>query len=206
MKKILFIQLLAATVTVLSLLGGCSSTSGDFIDDVIFMQKHTPVVLLKDGNSAVAVAPDYQGRVMTSTFDYKSGPSFGWINRPVIEQGFLSDEEKQGKLEEHIYIFGGEERFWLGPEGGQYALFFEFGAKFGFSGWLTPPVIDTEAFKLISQSERSVTFKHQTELVNYSGTQFKVGIDRRVSLLDTQQIEKLLGVELPADLSLVAYG
>ncbi len=82
-----------------------------------------------DGDAAVAVAPAYQGRVMTSTFDRKSGPSFGWINRPVIEKGLLSDEEKKGKLEEHIYIFGGEERFWLGPEGGQYALFFKPGTE-----------------------------------------------------------------------------
>lgn len=205
MQKLQLIKSLATMVATLSLLGGCNSDSGEFADDVAFMKKHTSVVILKSGNSAVAVAPDYQGRVMTSTYDQQSGPSFGWINRPVIEQGFLSDEEKKGKLEEHIYIFGGEERFWLGPEGGQYALFFKPGTKFEFTDWVTPAVIDTEAFKIESQSDESVSFKHQTELVNYSGSQFKVGISRTVSLLDKPQTEKLLGVKLPADLSLVAY-
>ena len=127
-------------------------SSVTFASDLAFMKEHTPIVLLKDGDAAVAVAPAYQGRVMTSTFDSAAGPSFGWINRPVIEKGLLSDEEKTGKLEEHIYIFGGEERFWFGPEGGQFAVFFKPGAKFEFDDWVTPPAIDTEAFEVVEQS------------------------------------------------------
>ncbi len=180
--------------------------AGDkFADDVAFMKKHTQVLLLQDGDAAVAVAPAYQGRVMTSTFDGKAGPSFGWINRPVIEKGFLSDEEKKGKLEEHIYIFGGEERFWLGPEGGQYALFFKPGSKFEFSDWATPPVIDTEAFELVEQTTASAKFKHATELVNYSGTKFNVGIARTVKLLGKKDVSELLDVRLTDSLRLVAY-
>ena len=169
-----------------------------FSDDLSFMKKHTPIVVLKDGDAAVAIAPAYQGRVMTSTFDGKAGPSFGWINRPVIEKGFLSDEEKKGKLEEHIYIFGGEERFWLGPEGGQFAIFFKPGAKFEFSDWTTPAAIDTEAFELVEQTDASAKFKHSTELQNHSGTKFKVGIERTVKLISKQDAAKLLKVELPA--------
>jgi hypothetical protein len=169
------------------------------------MKEHTPIVLLHRGDAAVAVAPDYQGRVMTSTFDRNAGPSFGWINRPVIEKGFLSEEEKKGKLEEHIYIFGGEERFWLGPEGGQYALFFKPGSKFEFSDWTTPPVIDTEAFELVKQTQSSATFTHSTELINYSGTKFKVGIERTVKLVGKQDASQLLGVELGEGLRMVGY-
>ena len=179
--------------------------AGEFADDVAFMKKHTQIVLLKDGDAAVAVAPAYQGRVMTSTFDGKAGPSFGWINRPVIEKGFLSDEQKKGKLEEHIYIFGGEERFWLGPEGGQFALFFKPGTKFEFADWATPPVIDTEAFELVEQTEASAKFKHATRLVNYSGTEFEVGIERTVKLLGKEDSSKLLGVELADGLRIVGY-
>lgn len=176
-----------------------------YSDDVTFMKKHTPIVTLKAGEAAVAIAPAYQGRVMTSTFDVNGGPSFGWINRPVIEKGFLSDEDKKGKLEEHIYIFGGEERFWLGPEGGQFAIFFKPGAKFEFSDWVTPPAIDTEAFELVETNDASATFTHSTELVNYSGTKFNVGIERTVKLLGQQDAGKMLDVELPAGLKMVAY-
>nr|WP_237607372.1 DUF6786 family protein [Roseimaritima sediminicola] len=169
------------------------------------MQQHTPIVLLQEGDAAVALAPQYQGRVMTSTFDRQSGPSFGWINRPVIAQGFLSDAERQGKLEEHIYIFGGEERFWLGPEGGQYALFFKPGTKFEFADWTTPPAIDTETYEVVEQTDSSATFQHATRLTNHSGTQFDVGIQRTVKLLDEQQVSQLLDVELSPELHLVAY-
>jgi hypothetical protein len=184
----------------------CDETgAGAFAGDVAFMQKHTPIVLLKDGDSAVALAPGYQGRVMTSTFDCQNGPSFGWINRPVIEKGFLSDADKQGKLEDHIYIFGGEERFWLGPEGGQYALYFKPGTQFVFSDWKTPAVIDTEAFEVVSKTDNSATFKHRAELVNYSGAKFNVGIERTVKLLGKDEATELLGVKLGEGLSMVGY-
>ena len=189
----------------LSLVPGFGVADDQFADDLSFMKKHTEIVLLKDGDAAVALAPAYQGRVMTSTFDQKAGPSFGWINRPVIEKGFLSDEEKKGKLEEHIYIFGGEERFWLGPEGGQFAIYFKPGTKFEFSDWTVPPAIDTEAFELVEKSDTSAKFKHSTDLVNHSGTEFKVGIERTVKLLGKEAAAKLLSVELGEGVRMVGY-
>jgi hypothetical protein len=195
------------TGVALCLISGCVSRNGvgEFANDVAFMSEHTPILLLKDGDASVAVAPDYQGRVMTSTYDRNVGPSFGWINRPVIEKGLLSDEEKKGTLEEHIYTFGGEERFWLGPEGGQYALFFKPGTKFEFSDWTTPPVIDTEAFNLVEKTRNSATFEHNTELINYRGSKFKVGIERRVKLLGKPEASDLLGVEFGEGLRMVCY-
>ena len=53
--------------------------------------------------------PAYQGRVMTSTAEGDGGMSFGWINNELIDSN---------REEEHFHAFGGEERFWLGPEGG----------------------------------------------------------------------------------------
>ena len=176
-----------------------------FADDVAFMTKHTQIVLLQEGDAAVAIAPDYQGRVMTSSFNRKSGPSFGWINRPVIEKGILSAKEISGKLEEHIYIFGGEERFWLGPEGGQFALFFKPGTKFEFSDWKTPPAIDTQPFELVNQSDSSAEFRHDTELVNYSNAKFNAKIERTVKLLGKEESSKLLGIQLGKELQMVGY-
>ncbi|MFC7337445.1 DUF6786 family protein [Haloferula chungangensis] len=182
-----------------------TAPEGSFASDQAFLEKHTDALLLTKGDSAVSVVPAYQGRVMTSTFDSKAGPSFGWINRPVIEKGFLSDEEKKGKLEEHIYIFGGEERFWLGPEGGQFALFFKPGDKFEFSDWRTPPIIDTEPFKLVERTDDSAKFHAEADLTNFSGTKFSIGIDRTVSLLDVAGAAANLGVEPGAEIKMVAY-
>ena len=90
-------------------------SAGTFGDDVAFLQMHTDLVVLGDetGEAQVAVSPAMQGRVLTSTAAGGEGPSFGWINRAVIASG-----ERQ----EHINVFGGEDRFWLGPEGGQYSV------------------------------------------------------------------------------------
>lgn len=184
---------------------GENSSSASFVSDQTFLQKHTDALTLTNGNAAVIVVPAYQGRVMTSTYDKSTGPSFGWINRPVIEHGFLSDEEKKGTLEEHIYIFGGEERFWLGPEGGQYALYFKPGEPFDFKHWKTPAAINTEAFKVVRKTEKSVMFNHHCKLINYSGTSFDMGIERTVQLLDIEAVKTIIGAEIAEGIRMVAY-
>ena len=177
-----------------------------FRDDLEFLKQHTPIVLLEDGDAALALAPDYQGRVMTSTIDQRAGASFGWINRKVIAAGVLDEADRVGKLEEHIYIFGGEERFWLGPEGGQFALFFQPGDEFEFADWKTPAAIDTEPFELVSKTATSADFKRDCEMTNFSGTTFVMGIERSVRLLDEAAVAKALKVDAVADgLKVVAY-
>jgi hypothetical protein len=90
---------------------GIMSAERTFTEDVTFLQKHTKSFTLGSGEGKIVVTPDYQERVMTSTVGGKSDPSFGWLNYPLIEQGVLSPAEEKGKIEEHIYVFGGEERF-----------------------------------------------------------------------------------------------
>ena len=113
-----------------------SSLAATFGEDAAFLSRHTPLVVLSDraGKSKVAVAPAWQGRVMTSTADGDGGRGYGWINRDLISSG---------KLQEHINVFGGEDRFWLGPEGGQFSIFFAHGAPFDLEHWFTPAAIDT---------------------------------------------------------------
>ncbi len=185
--------------------GACRAQDGGFAQDLDFLKKHTPVVLLERGDVAVALAPAWQGRVMTSTVDREIGASFGWINRPVIETGFLSKAARKGKLEEHIYIFGGEERFWLGPEGGQFGLFFQPGSKFEFADWRTPAAIDIDGFELIDSKSDRAHFRHRCQLQNFSGTTFDIGIERSVRLLDASAISERLDCELPEGIQSVAY-
>ncbi|PQO29811.1 hypothetical protein DTL21_27645 [Bremerella cremea] len=177
-----------------------------FQDDLTFLETFTPIVLLQDRDIAVAIAPAYQGRVMTSTVQRESGPSFGWINRKVIQQGIVPEQRRQGTMEEHIYVFGGEERFWLGPEGGQFALFFEPGSKFEFSDWKTPAAIDTEPYEIGSQTDRSVDFSHTCTLTNFSGAKFKMNIERSIRLLDKTAIAETLQIQASLnEVQVVAY-
>lgn len=49
----------------------------NYEEDVAFLRKHTRVIELKLDDAAVAIAPAYQGRVMTSTATGNSGYGFG---------------------------------------------------------------------------------------------------------------------------------
>jgi hypothetical protein len=172
--------------------------AGTFGEDAAFLKRHTDIIVLSDskGLAKVAVAPAYQGRVMTSTAGANGGLSFGWINREFIAAG---------KLVPHMNAFGGEDRFWMGPEGGQFSVFFAKGAKFDLADWQTPPPFDSLPFKVVSQSRSQATFAAAFDLTNYSGTRFSVAVNREVRLLDAATAWKQLEVAPAEGVSLVAY-
>ena len=184
---------------------GVAFAERNYSEDVAFLKKHTRIVELKSGGAAVAVAPDYQARVMTSTAGGKSAYSFGWLNDAVIGKGVLPASEAKGRLEEHIYVFGGEERFWLGPEGGQFGLYFAPGTPFDFASWKTPPALDTEPFETVTASADEATFQRRMTLRNWTGTIFEVQVTRRVRLLTAAQLAERWKIEVPAGASMVAY-
>jgi hypothetical protein len=160
-----------------------------------FLIKHTNVIELKNGLSAIVIVPAWQGRVMTSTSEGDSGFSFGWINRELIASG---------KILPHINAFGGEERIWLGPEGGQYSIFFSKGKSFVFENWQTPAFIDTDPYELISKTDSSALFTRDIVTENYSGTEFRLRIERGVTLMSEKEIIKQTGIDV-ANLNCVAY-
>ena len=199
---------LLATFTATTLLASSEpmeNIPSNFGEDVAFLKKHTDAIVLRRGDAAVAVAPAYQGRVMTSTATGDGGNSYGWLNYKLIAKGVVPPEESKGTLESKIHVFGGEERFWLGPEGGQFGIFFAPGAKFDFADWKTPPAIDTEAFDTVSSDDIKAVFACSFSVTNQSGTKFDVGVERTVRLLDREQIAQALGATVPEDLSFVAY-
>ncbi|TKJ37201.1 MAG: hypothetical protein CEE38_09445 [Planctomycetes bacterium B3_Pla] len=169
-----------------------------FGDDVKFLKKYTEVVLLSDaaGDSQVAVLPRMQGRVMTSTAEGTGGLSFGWINRELVASGVI---------EEHINVYGGEDRFWLGPEGGQFSIFFKDGVPFDLEHWFTPAPIDTEPFELISASKSRAVLKKDMELENYSRTVFNLRVDREVRVLSQDKAVADLGTTPAKAVRIVAF-
>lgn len=174
------------------------SKPGSFGSDVSFLRRHTRVVLLSDAkeHAQLVVVPAWQGRVMTSTATGADGRSFGWINRPLIAGG---------KRQPHINAFGGEDRFWLGPEGGQFSLFFAPGAKFQLSDWFTPAAIDTMPYRVVRRSNAAVALQAKFQLRNYSGAIFDVAVRREVRLLPAQAIPRRLGIRAGSQVATVAY-
>jgi hypothetical protein len=185
-------------------LGGCTVggngklAKGTFGNDLAFIRKYMNEVVLSDttGKAQVVVLPKLQGRVMTSTADGMSGLSFGWINRELFASG---------EILEHINVYGGEDRFWLGPEGGQFSIFFKKGVPFDLEHWFTPAEIDTEPFELVSKSRDRAILKKHMRLENYSGTVLSLRADREVRVLEKSEAQSLLGVSPGDEVKLVAY-
>lgn len=177
---------------------GPENEEGTFANDLAFLRRHTETVVLTDdsGQGQVIVLPKMQGRVMTSTAGGPGGFSFGWINRELLASGTTV---------EHMNAYGGEDRFWMGPEGGQFSIFFEKGVPFDLEHWFTPAPIDTEPWELAFKSWHSVVLRKTMRLTNYSGTVFDVRVDREVRLLNRDQALKVLGTAPGQGVKMVAY-
>ena len=198
--------LLVIVLTVSCISKGSKETTSEFTqknytsfgEDVSFMKAYIDLIELTDpsGQGMVAVSPALQGRVMTSSANGADGRSFGWINRELFASGDTM---------EHINVYGGEERFWLGPEGGQYSIFFKNGDAFTLENWHTPNLIDLEPFEVSVRTKSSAVFTKKAELTNYSGFSFDLGIERKVEVLAASEAFDALGVVPVSGISTVAY-
>src|ERR1051326_3910825 len=158
---------------------------------------HTRVIELTGaGGAKVAIATDYQGRVMTSTTGAPGEAGFGWIGRDAIASG---------KRQPHMNVFGGEDRFWLGPEGGQYALYFKPGDPFDVDHWQVPEPIDWGPWTAVKQTGTSATFTRHMDLVNHAGTPLSIDVERTVRMLAPADASRVLRVSVPLAVRMVAF-
>ena len=169
----------------------------NYRSDRDFLAKYTEIVELTDGADArAAVAPGFQARVMTSTFGGDAGPSFGWINRSFIESGVDSPMFNN---------YGGEDRFWIGPEAGQYGLWFRPGDRLTFDDFKTPVGINSGASRVVAATARSVETTRDFDLTNYSGTKFQCATRRTIRLLDKFEAAAGLATSIPPSLRWVGF-
>lgn len=177
-----------------SLWAGCSNTR-TYSDDVALVRERIPVIELGTGSGPrVAIAPAWQGRVLTSAF----GPNeagLGWLNHEFI---------RSGATRRGMHPYGGEERLWLGPEGGAFGLFFRPGDPQDLEHWQTPAALDTKPWNLITSDAENALFMHQGEFQNAAGTSFRVLIRRQIHLLSRTQLEASIG-PLPPGVEAVAH-
>ncbi len=187
------------TKTTTATLHAVEAAKGTYVYDAGFLQQHTKKTLElhdKNNQSMILVSADYQGRVMTSTATGDTGTSYGWINYDLISSG---------QKKPQFNPVGGEERFWMGPEGGQYALYFKKGDSFNIKYWQVPPIIDTIAYDVVEADESHAVFSKTATLTNYSGTTFNIAIQRSIRLLDRNTIAQKLNTTIPDNIHCVGY-
>lgn len=174
-------------------------SKGTYAYDAAFLKKHTTGVLelvSSDSGARVLLSADYQGRVMTSTATGNAGTSFGWLNYDLI----ASPQKKK-----QFNPVGGEERFWMGPEGGQYSLYFKAGDSFNIAHWQVPSFIDTESYQVSNSDQSSAIFTKKTSITNFSGTRFDLEIERKINLLNREQLTDRLQAAIPEGVQFVGF-
>lgn len=175
-----------------------SLKQGSFAYDANFLKTHDDslVVLSNDGGKAqVIVSPKYQAKVFTSTAEGDAGQSFGWVNYKAFS----------GTPDAHMNAYGGENRFWLGPEGGKFSLFFKPDSSMVFENWKTPAPFDTESWNVVNKNGQSVSMQKNMQLTNYKGTYLDLSVKRSVKILSNADIEQKLGINLDTSLKAVGY-
>lgn len=173
-----------------------SSSPVSFDEDLAFLSKYGAVKVLSSANGGrIAISGQYQARVMTSAVG-AGGRSLGFINRKFIAAGQTATAFDN---------YGGEDRFWLGPEGGQYGLYFPAGKPFVFDNWQTPHAMQEGTWQAHSETPSSITYRRAFSVSNYSNRTFEVEVERSIALLSAEQASERLGVPLPATLSWVGY-
>jgi hypothetical protein len=172
-------------------------TEGLFGYDLQFLQKYDSVIVLKsgEGNAQIIVSPKYQAKVFTSTAEGNGGHSFGWVNYKAFTTS----------VDQHINAYGGENRLWLGPEGGRFSLFFKPSARMDFDDWKTPAAFDTEAWSVISKDPVSVLMSKEMKLLNYQGTELTATVRRKIKILDRKEITEKLDLVIADSVRAVGY-
>lgn len=197
------LRYLCLSLTVLSVMS-CNvkenlMEKGTYGYDYDFLRQHNVQVVeleSQNGDSKIIVVPQWQGRIMTSTSDGSKGTSYGWLNYKFIEEGVKSDQ---------FNVYGGEERFWIGPEGGSNSPYFNKGEEQSFENWVVPPFIDTEEYRVIEQSSNSISMERISQVSNALGNTLGVKINRSVKLLGSSEITSALDISNVDGLKAVAY-
>ncbi len=167
-----------------------------FEDDVAFLQKHGDIdVLVGPNGGRIALSASYQGRVMTSAVS-GGARSLGFVHRAFIEAG-----ETGTKFDN----YGGEDRFWLGPEGGQHGLYFAPGKPFAFDEWQTPHEMQEGTWEVVRKGPAERAYARRIHVTNWSGTKLAIDVARAVRLLDQEEVSADLGVGVSPHVAWVAF-
>jgi hypothetical protein len=167
-----------------------------FAEDIAFLSRFGhPKVLESASGGRIAVSAEYQGRVITSAVA-ADGTSLGFVNRAFIEQ------RKTGTAFDN---YGGEDRFWLGPEAGPFGLYFPAGKRFVFSQWQTPHDLQEGAWDVKDEDAVHVTFTRAMTVTNYAGATFAVRVERKIELASPERAAERLGVPIPRGVKWIGF-
>jgi hypothetical protein len=166
-----------------------------FQADADFLKKYFDIHTLKNSEGGRAIViPALQGRTMTSASQGEDGQSYGYIKYDTFGGGF----------DPQITLFGGEDRIWISPEGGQYSVFFDPDVPMEYANWRAPKILDSTPYDVVRKEDSIITTKAATSVMNMSRFTFDIEIERTVELLTRDNAASCMNVDVDG-VSLVAH-
>ena len=167
-----------------------------------YLESKTKVLELCNRFGArVAVCPEWNGRVMTSTSDGLDGTSYGFI--PVA--GIEAEDPS------HVF-FGGEDQFSVSPESGPYSLFAESQPAVSpiRHHLRRPQGIQEGPLTVDTLPPDPIRMRRTVQMTNVVGTTFDFDVVRTVRLLSSGDVERIFGDPVAmaleqADISFVGF-
>lgn len=177
-----------------------------FSDDVALLNKHfSPVVLKLNGDQTLVLLSELQGRVMTGSQSGYHGESIGWFNRAKLEEtSALANHESRISAGIDGSI-GGAERTWFGPDGGTYSLFFDKHAARLPDNIRPPAAVNVTPYQLTYRTDSSATFEQTVSFNNHIGFDFVAKVERSVRIIAQNEVEALIGINLPKSVRRLTY-
>ena len=170
-------------------------TENSFNADAEFLKQHHDIHVLRNGAGGRAIViPALQGRTMTSSSQGEDGQSYGFIKYDAFGQPH----------DPQINLFGGEDRIWISPEGGQFSVFFDPDVPMDFANWRTPKILDSTPYDVVDKNDTIIVTKQSTPLKNMSGYVFDIELERTVELLSTETASEHLKTDV-SGVSLAAH-
>ncbi|MBI4583791.1 MAG: hypothetical protein HY717_07190 [Planctomycetes bacterium] len=143
-----------------------------------------------EGDSRILVAPSLQGRILTT----KVGA--------VESAGFLClSDIAEGEVHEQFNNFGGQDRFWIGPEAGSFGIYFKPGEEVDRKHWKVPDDLNKGPMEVVSANDQQVVLSRGMAFTNYLGNSFKAKVQRELGSIPAQKLNEEIGLPLPAGLS-----
>lgn len=164
---------------------------------ISYLGTKTKVVeLCNQFGGRVAVCPEWNGRVMSSTSDGLDGNSFGMINVASINAG--ADDPS-------FDFYGGEDQLTLSPEGGPFSLYHSTGPRDQFVAAPSSPDYSNGfsegPFHVDSvPPDPEIRMRRSVRLTNLAGARFDLDIVRTIRLLSMQEIVSIFGDGLAVSL------
>lgn len=147
----------------------------------------------EEASARTFVAPQLEGRVMTTTIG--SIASAAWVDhRALAARGGAS----------RFHNYGGQDRLWIGPEGGDLGWFFDPGAPCEGSHWRVPPELNVGPMEVVGASAWDVHMRRSLSLTNRRGDKFSGRLERTVRVLSRNFAHRLLKAPIPDEVTIAA--